>query len=462
MNLDVEVFVHGVPNGESFWGENKDRNYFGNFYNQSCSDTVRFLIQTRSYNGKIYCYYNYLVYNNVIGYDGREGSYFGLSIRFDAYCKSYISIYKVLDTIFTTHVLNKILKNQNGKLKYAIRDFASSAEMENIRNATLQLIKLALTNDSFCSLKGFVVSGANMPTGNLYETTPNEVETVIRQHGRIALSPYYTTVREKSMAQQYDSKLQQVKQHYEDRLKADSSAKNDEIQRANTSLANMQYESNRLHELMSKKDSEIAQQSNEIARLRNQIKQIDQNKKNIRNIELIKAPIMELAKALGTNQHIPTPKNPEHSNQRPNNKTKRISFKAIVPYLTLVFVMLILFVILFGQRADNKSNGKRLQQKIEQLEKENRNLRKQLSTNHTSVSISIEGYSANNPLKIGETYEATVSGCHGVKKHSWKTTGADIKSKEKGKVKFVPTSKNVVIIYSYDKWQTKTRTLKAK
>lgn len=461
MNLDVEVFVHGVPNGESFWGNNEDRNYFGNFYNQRCADTVRFLIQTRSSNGKAYCYYNYLVYNNVVGNDGREGSYFGLSIRFDAYCKNYISIYKVLDTIFTTHVLNKILKNQNGKLKYAIRDFASSAEMENIRNATLQLIKLALTNDSFCRLKGFVVGGANLLTGNLYETTPNEVENVIRQYGRIALSPYYETVRERTLAKQYDSKLQQVTQQYEERLKADSSAKDNEIQRANASLANMQDEYNRLHELISKKDSEISQQNNEIARLRNQIKQIDQNKKNIKNIEQIKVPIMELAKAFNTNQHIPTPKSPEPHNQRPNNKTKRISFKAIVPYLTLVFILLILFVILFDQRVGNKSNEKRLQQKIEQLEKENRNLRKQLYTSLSSVSISVEGYSANNPLKIGETYEATVNGCHGVKKHSWRITGADIKSEEKGKVKFVPISPNVIIKYSNDKGQAK-RILKAK
>lgn len=251
MNLDVEVFVHGVPNGQSFWGDNKDRNYFGIFYDQRCPDTVRFLIQARSSNGKAYYYYNYLVYNNVVGNDGREGAYFGLSIRFDVYCKDYMGIYKVLDTMFTTHVLNKILKNQNGKLKYAIRDFASSAEMENIRNATLQLIKLALTNDSFCRLKGFVVGGANLPTGNLYETTPNEVENVIRQYGRIALSPFYKTARESTMAQQYDSKLQQVKQQYEERLKADSSAKDNEIQRANASLANMQDEYNRLHELIS-------------------------------------------------------------------------------------------------------------------------------------------------------------------------------------------------------------------
>ena len=59
--MDIEIFVHGVPNGQSFWGKEEDRNYFGNFYGQSCSDVVKYLIQTRSSNGKTYCYYNYLM-----------------------------------------------------------------------------------------------------------------------------------------------------------------------------------------------------------------------------------------------------------------------------------------------------------------------------------------------------------------------------------------------------------------
>lgn len=461
--MDVEIFVHGVPNGESFWGKNEDRNYFGNFYDQSCSDPVRFLIQTRHSNGKAYCYYNYLVYKNVIGNDGREGSYFGLSIRFDAYCKNYMGIYKVLDTIFTAYVLNKILKNQNGKLKYAIRDFASSAEMKNIENATLQLIQLALTNDSFCSLKGFVVGGANLPTGNLYEAAPNEIESFISQYGRIALSPYYMTARESAMTKQYDYKLQQMTQQYEDRLKADSSAKDDEIQRANASLANIQDECNRLHELVAKKDDMIAQQSNEIARLQEQIKQIGQNKKNIRNIEQIKTPIMELAKALETNQHTPMPKMSKSPNPHPHNKMLRLSLKGIVPYLNLVFVLLILLVLLFGQGVAKHSIKKYLQQ-IEQLKTENNNLKNQLSTQeaNSEMSISVEGYNTKHPMKIGKEYEASASGCRDTKTSNWKIEGADITSEENEKVKFIPTSENVVIKYSNDKGQTKTRTLKAK
>ena len=263
--MDIEIFVHGVPNGQSFWGKEEDRNYFGNFYGQSNSDAVKYLIQTRSSNGKTYCYYNYLVCQNVIGSDGREGSYFGLSIRFDAYCKDFMGIYKILDTVFTAHVLNKILKVQNGNYKYVIADFASASEMMgNIKEAIWQLLKSTLTPESICDLRKFAIGGGSLPTGNLYETTANDVTATVKQYGKIALSPYYPTVRETSMAQQYDSKLQSVKLQYEERYGAEINAKEQTNRSLNESLALLQKECAKLQEAIAHRDRIIAQKDSAI------------------------------------------------------------------------------------------------------------------------------------------------------------------------------------------------------
>lgn len=196
--MDVEIFVHGVPNGESFWGKDEDRNYFGNFYDQSCSDKVRFFIQTRTSNGKIYCYYNYLVYGNVVGNDGRDGSYFGLSIRFAAYCKDFMNVYKVLDIVFSTYVVNSILKIQNGNYKYIVPDFSNVHDvLKKISSSIWELIQSALTGESFCTLNGFKTNGTQFPSANLYESTSSEVEAAVRQYGKIVISPYYQTSRKK-------------------------------------------------------------------------------------------------------------------------------------------------------------------------------------------------------------------------------------------------------------------------
>ena len=120
--MEVELFIHGVPNGEGFWGKEDDRNYFGTFYDHS-TDEVKFLVQNRASKGKLYCYYNYLVYKtvgsptpNVVAYDGRDGSYFGLSLRLDAYCKDVMNMYRILDTIYNIYVCGSLLKMEKSKI----------------------------------------------------------------------------------------------------------------------------------------------------------------------------------------------------------------------------------------------------------------------------------------------------------------------------------------------------------
>jgi len=331
--MDIEIFVHGVPNGQSFWGKEEDRNYFGNFYGQNNSDAVKYLIQTRSSNGKTYCYYNYLVYQKVIGSDGREGSYFGLSIRFDAYCKDFAGIYKILDCIFTAHVLNKILKIQNGSYKYIIADFVSASEiMGNIKDAIWQLLQSTLTNEAVCSLGSFAIGGGSLPTGNLYEITANDVEATVKKYGKIALSPYYPTVREKDMAQRYDSKLQSVKQQYEKTYSAEINEKEETNRSLNNSLTSAKEDCARLQ-------NTIAQKVSEITNLKEKIKQIEQNQKAVKNINLIKEPIIELAKLFGDQRmHV-------HEENTKQKKGNLFPVKGLISLVNLAMLLMVLIMV---------------------------------------------------------------------------------------------------------------------
>lgn len=58
--MNVEVFVHGVPHGEDFWGEDdKERLFLGTFYNNQ-SDALKLVVQTRKLGNKRYTYYSYI------------------------------------------------------------------------------------------------------------------------------------------------------------------------------------------------------------------------------------------------------------------------------------------------------------------------------------------------------------------------------------------------------------------
>ena len=455
--MDIEIFVHGVPNGQSFWGKEEDRNYFGNFYGQSSSDAVKYLIQTRSSNGQTYCYYNYLIYHNVVGSDGREGSYFGLSIRFDAYCKDFIGIYKILDTVFTAHVQNKILKYQNGNYKYTIAVFVSASDiMDKIKEAIWQLLKTTLTNESVCSLRGFTIGGGKLPTGNLYEATTNDVEATVKQYGMIALSPYYPTVREMGMAQQYDSKLQSVKQQYEERYSAEINAKEQTNRSLSESLASLQKECAKLQEAIAHKDKIIAQKDSAITNLENHIKQIEKTQKAVKNIDLIKAPIIELADILG-GQRV----RGENIKQKTEHHYSAKGLISLVKLIMLFVVFIVVVLQLFKVSPKESNQLTHLDGCVTQLNEEIEELRNQFasgeqdetttdpSVNEETVKINVEGYNEgkNQYLQKDKEYVVTVLNSKNPKDGYWHISGGHINGKAQGEsIHFVPTVDNEVEI----------------
>ena len=188
--MDVELFVHGVPNGEAFWGKDETcRNYMGQFY-VKCTDEVRFLIQTCELKGKRYCFYNYLVYKsagalepNVVGFDGRDGSYFGLTLRLDAYCKDVAKVYRILDTIYNVYILGKILKMDKSKLKYVTPDFSGvSTQLQLVETATMQLIQNAFVASDFSGINDFALGGTTLSKFNLNDCTQDRVFDHIKKY----------------------------------------------------------------------------------------------------------------------------------------------------------------------------------------------------------------------------------------------------------------------------------------
>lgn len=365
--MDVEIFVHGVPNGESFWGKDEDRNYFGNFYDQSCSDKVRFFIQTRTSNGKIYCYYNYLVYGNVVGNDGRDGSYFGLSIRFAAYCKDFMNVYKVLDIVFSTYVVNSILKMQNGNYKYIVPDFSNAHDvLKKISSSIWELIQSALTGESFCTLNGFKTNGTQFPSANLYESTSSEVEAAVRQYGKIVISPYYQTSREKTLAKNYEARLNAEKQQCEDRIRANATASKNEITQKENELSLLRTNNSNLA-------SKIAEQKETIQKLNGKIQEHNLTKKNIAIIETIKEPVIELASALGYTAQ---------SNLDDGHKWKLQSFiRYIIPWINTILGVIIISILIFPSKEKNIEQHDDLyvlNDTINMLKAENEDLKSQI------------------------------------------------------------------------------------
>lgn len=438
--MEVQLFVYGVPSGDSFWGKEEDRNYFGTFYDNS-SDEVKFLIQTRALNGKSFCYYNYLLYKNVIGNDGRSGSYFGISIRFDAYCKDVFNMYRILDTLVNVYVMGNILKKDGGKLKYTVPNFQNATNvLKGIEEQMLQLIRNAFSSDSFTALNGFNLTGNSCPTANLYDCTEDIVFSALKQNGKIAISPFYPNTRESALHQQYKVQLQTVQSQCEARLKADTDAHMKEKTNYTNTLSLAKKEKEQLQETIVglKKDN---------SRLAQELQSVGQSKRIAQIVEPIKRPIEDLSSTLQSM----FPKS--HSYER--KKSLLDSFLTVDTLKLMLaigsFLLLLLIAgFLFSTQKDN--NNTSMQPLMENVENNISDSTEDFSDglddgfDINNVQISIKEYNGSGPLNKGEKY--TVEAKNGKVQGDWELIGANREeTTDPDVITITPQTEKVTIIY---------------
>ena len=113
-------------------------------------------------------------------------------------------------------------------------------KMKAIQDKIIKLFQISFNQACFCRLVGFGGGNNQLPQANIHEVSENEVESAIRKYGKIALSPYYSTGKERKLEQDYTSKLQTVKQQYQNELREISRAKEQELNRvkANCDIIN--------------------------------------------------------------------------------------------------------------------------------------------------------------------------------------------------------------------------------
>ncbi len=446
--MNIEFFVFGVPNGESLWGTTEDKNYFSSFYDGS-SDEVKFLIQTRPLNGKTYCYYNYLVYKsrgaaapNITALDGRAGSYFGMSLRMDSYCKDIVGVYRILDVAYNIYVLGKILKPEQEKLKYTLSSFPEAAKMlDGIKNQVYQMIRSAFTGADFVVLdSNFVLNSGNLLRYNLYDCTRENILAGVKKYGKVVISPFYPNLKDSSAQQQYASQIQSLQQQYEGQLAAtkkqydmqlsatkqqyesqakeamNSSAKKQAELKGLADKAQQQVE--QLSAAYSQKQREIQLQTERADKLQKQLDQIGDKKSIAELVGPIQAPIAQLEALL---RRVAPQESEVEPSQQPTPRppkmrwTKTLLF-TVINTLILVLVLLILLLpdIKSGKQDDGQTKG--LSQKIEQLEADNQELKESLKAEQyaakclfqaKAVEIDIKPYSGKGSLQKNTEYTLT-------------------------------------------------------
>lgn len=208
--MNYDVFIHGVPKGHDCWGENDERDFFKLFYKPQKG--TQFIIETRKVGNKSYCYYSYLKYDNVSDVDSRSGGYFGITIRFDMYCKDYNDIHTILESAYKNKVLGLLLQDNKNNIKYIVNDFISKdKEIKGIENDIGKSISLLCPQKSFIAIdNSFQLQSDKYVPCNPLDCTEEKILSDVKKYSKVVILDTILTNREKITEQKCNKIVSEV------------------------------------------------------------------------------------------------------------------------------------------------------------------------------------------------------------------------------------------------------------
>ena len=455
--MNVEILIHGVPDGQDYYGIDEERAYAELFYDNS-AESVKFVVETKEKGNNAFVYYTYLRYKGLVGSGGRPGSYFGLTLRLDKYYQDVTHIYNMLEMTFKKYVVGVFLSPLGGSYKYLVPNFASKkAEIEQLHQGLAQLIQCTSVWPKFVDVdKSIIHPEAPSASCNIEDISENTMAAALKKYSKVVLSPDYKS----NVVKEYEKKIQE----------AEGKGGN----------------------IVAEKDQKIAEKDGEISSLKSTVTtqkakidalqtenlQLKKNGNLTQMISGIKDPINSLADYF----HV---QNSQKEPRKPSYGFKNFILGIVGCVLSAIIIALCIVSLTKtpkGQTANGQETA--LAQQVELLTNENNQLKSEISEKNKTISdlrnqqasniggqtgmptttqpaktklkIDVEGYSTGAPIYCDKIYtikvldekNKTYSG-----DGTWAITNATIKQGKAtdSQIKIQPTSAGkVTISYASD------------
>lgn len=409
--MDLELLIHGVPDGQDYYGIKEEQTNMGLSYDNS-TESVKFVVETKKQGNTAYTYYSYLKYKGMIGSGGRPGSYFGLTLRIDKYYQDALHIYGLLDILFKRYIIGTLLAPSGDGYKYIVSNFATkSAEIDKAQQALIQLIQTTCVNAKFLDIDAsFIRPITNAPAGNINDVTDSAILASIKEYSKVVLSPDY----ESNIEKVYKQKLQE----------AEGKGGNIVAQKDKT-IAEKESTIKSLNTTISSQQSKIASLEQEVRQKNSDIQQLKQKGDLAQVVAKLKEPITSLADYFHLKD--PKPLTPKYGYK--NFRLGIISCGLSVIILALCLITLLKTSNTSSQPKDNK-DIKELQEQIKSFTDTNNQLKATIKLKNDTIAdlranqstqgadsrsatpktlfIDISGWSNGQKLKVNQQYTVTI------------------------------------------------------
>lgn len=211
-NYDIKLFAHGVPKGQSIWGNPKAESlYIESFYGRQSSVSTQMLIEVMRMGNETSSYYTYLKTGNLQDTDGRPGGYFALTLKVNYYYADIHNIYNLLETAFNKYILGTILSPTKIGYRFLVsRLEETDSTLTSLEKELRHYLMQFSTNQDFVPLTGFKSNGQEAcGTIHLLEASAKVVLEHVKRTGKISLSSLYPSVAEGQLRSEIEKNAQQ-------------------------------------------------------------------------------------------------------------------------------------------------------------------------------------------------------------------------------------------------------------
>ncbi len=440
--MNFDIIFHGSPKGKDYYGVSKEQLFINQFHTiptDAPESILKFSTKTEGKN--TFFYYTLLKYKNVFEFEGRSGSYFGLTLRLDIACINIENIYNMLQNIYRKHIVGLLVSENQGNTKYIVSSFKDKEnEIKTIEQNAAKYLQLYFSESDFQNIN---VSHAQQGCRSMHliDARKNFVN-LIAQYSSIALSYDYPSQYMLTMKDEHQRELKRIDQESITKIKKIQEDLSHEQKRGQQ----LQNEIDRLKSDIQSKEANIKQKDQEIKQLNDEIAKIsDPFVKGF--IQTIQDQVTKQVSQKDKKKHNKT----DSGNSRSENFNKRKIWPIIIGIALIALIALV--ILLFNSRPDTVENKPKAN--IEESTDENVGMELQTPIGTFSEKIAkevrdkklinIQGYNGFGPLESKKEYIAQIRG--GYSGGKWKFEGAVDNGPTTDGQKFTPTSNRVSIKY---------------
>lgn len=367
MGLKLNLIVHGVPKGQKIWGpQEEDRIFIESFYSRKSTVDAQLQVDIMKIGNEVNCYFTYLRGGNILDIENRQGSYFALTIRINAFYIDLFNIYTILEASYQKFILGKIIKSDSSSSRFIVNDFQQcDNSFKTIEKEIINYLSSFSNSSDFISLNDFVFNSKLPYTNiNLLECNSKSVFNYIKEKGNISISPLHPSRQFSEFSRKKEEELEKVKLETKKMIGEEKAKSEQQIQVIKAEYANADKKISELNKQLEIEKKNVVSLKDELKLMNQKVteydtlkQKIDSKEQEIKKIQTSLKTIRDAVNEIGGINIKSVDKKTENKQSKAKNEDSNYKWIMLNVILTVLILLAVLLFAVKPSILDRSKHG---------------------------------------------------------------------------------------------------------